>query len=177
MKTYKFFWTTHKWTGIILAVFFMNMSVTGFMLLIKKKVDWIQPPTQKDAAGEVDNFITTQELFEVVFRQGHPDFQSLDDIERVDFRPGKRVFKVRSEHHHSELQVGAVSGEILSDAWRPSDLLENIHDGSFFAGWVHDWLMLIVPVGMVFLVFSGLWMWIEPAVRRRRRRKQRAAAR
>jgi len=175
MKTYKLFWTTHKWTGIILSIFFLSLSATGFMLLIKKKVDWIQPPTQKDAAGEPADFIGTQELFEIVFAQGHPDFRTMEDIDRVDFRPGKRVFKVRSEHHHAELQIGAVTGEVLSESWRPSDLLENIHDGSFYAGWIHEWVMPIVAIGLMFLVFSGLWLWIEPSVRKRRR-KRRAAA-
>ena len=173
---FKFFWTTHKWTGIILALVFACTSVTGFMLLIKKKVDWIQPPTQKDAEGPVEDFISTPEMFRIVLDQNHPDFQSFEDIDRVDFRPGKRVFKVQSVHHHAEIQVGAITGEVLSVATRPSDLLENIHDGSFFADWVHEWIMPIVAVGLLFMVFSGLWLWIEPMVRRSRRKKRRKAA-
>ncbi|MDY7108626.1 MAG: PepSY-associated TM helix domain-containing protein [Planctomycetota bacterium] len=174
MSTFKFFFTVHKWAGIILAVVFSVTAVTGFLLLVKKKVDWIQPPTQKDVAVASEDFITNQQLFEIVFAQDHPDFQSMEDIDRVDFRPGKRVFKVRSEHNHSEMQVGAVSGEVLSSSWRMSDLLEDIHDGSFFADWIHEWFMPAYAVVLLFMVFSGLWMWIEPKVRRARRKKRAA---
>jgi uncharacterized iron-regulated membrane protein len=177
MKTFKFFWTTHKWTGIILAVIFAMTSVTGFMLLIKKKVDWIQPPTQKGAPGELAELLTIEEVFAVVFAQEHPAFASLDDIDRIDFRPGKRVHKVRSNHDQWEIQVDAVSGEVLSVKRRMSDLLENLHDGSFFGDWVHAWVMPVVTCGLLLLVFSGLWLWIEPSVRKRRRKRRQARRR
>ena len=174
---FKFFWTTHKWAGIILAVIFTCTSVTGFMLLIKKKVDWIQPATQKDAEGQIEDFISTQEMFDIVLAQDHPDFRSLDDVDRVDFRPDNRVFKVHSKYHYAEIQVGAVTGEVLDVALRPSDLLEDLHDGSFFAVWVHEWLMPAAAAGLLFMVCSGLWLWIEPMVRRSRRKRRRKAAR
>jgi uncharacterized iron-regulated membrane protein len=172
MKTFKLFWNLHKWIGIAAALIVLCTATTGFLLLIKKKVDWIQPPTMTGAPGEPADFITNQQLFEAVFARNHPDFTSMDDIDRVDFRPAKRVFKVRSEHNYSEIQVCAVTGSILSVDDRPSDLLESIHDGSFFAGWVHDWLMPAFAIALAFLAFSGLWLWIEPVIRRRKRKKR-----
>ncbi len=174
MRLYKFFWDTHKWTGIVLALVFLNVAVTGFFLLIKKRADWIQPPTQKGQAGDVEDFISIQKLIEVVLAHGHEDFRTLEDIDRVDFRPGKRVHKVLSVHHHSELQVDAVTGEILSEDWRVSDLLEDLHDGSFFGDWVHDWFMLLTPVGLVFLVGTGFYLWLDPVMRRRKKKAGRA---
>ncbi|MCK4874108.1 MAG: PepSY domain-containing protein [Phycisphaerales bacterium] len=174
MRIYKFFRTAHKWTGIVLALMFVTTASTGFLLLVKKKMDWIQPPTREDKAGEIADCISTQQLFEVVLAQRHPDFQSLEDIDRVDFRPGKRVFKVRSVHHYSELQVGAVTGEVLNSAKRRSDFLEEIHDGSFLGEWAHGYLMPLTACALVFLTFSGLWLWIEPIIRQRMRLKKRA---
>ena len=100
-------------------------------------------------------------------RQAAPRF-------RVDFRPGKRVHKVRSVHNHAEMQVDAVTGEILNVAWRPSDLLENLHDGSFFSDTAHAWLMPIVAVGLLFLSGSGIYLWLSPIFRKRKRRRRRA---
>lgn len=172
MKTFKYFWRLHKWTGLSLAIVFAVTSVTGFLLLVKKKYDWIQPPTLVGEEGGIESFITNQELFRIVFTLDHPEFQSLDDIDRVDFRPGKRVFKVRSSSFH-EIQVDAVTGEILGEVkYRRSDLLETIHDGSFFADWFHDWVMPVVTCGLLFLVFSGTWLWLEPKYRRHKRRKR-----
>ncbi len=178
MGSFKFFWTVHKWTGLCAAAFFTCTATTGFLLLIKKKVDWIQPPAMIGAQGGVDDFITNQQLFESVFAQDHPDFQSIKDIDRVDFRPNNRIFKVRSEHNWSEIQVDAVTGEILSTRKvRRSDLIEQIHDGSFWADWVHEWVMPVVSFALLFMVFSGLWLWIEPSVRKRRRKKRQTVQR
>ena len=181
MKTFKLFWNTHKWTGLTFSVILAISAVTGFLLLIKKKVDWIQPPTISGGVGtgegnDLKRFITNQKLFEIVFAQDHPEFQSLDDIDRVDFRPGKRVFKVRSSSLH-EMQIDAITGEVLGIAYRRSDFIEQIHDGSFFAKWFHEWIMPVVSCGLLFLTFSGWWLWLEPKYRRRKRkRRQRAAA-
>ena len=95
----------------------------------------------------------------------------MDDIDRVDFRPGKRVFKVRSNSFH-EIQIDAVTGAVLQVAYRRSDWLETIHDGSFFAEWWHDWGMPVVSMGLLFLAFSGLWLWLEPKYRRRQRKRR-----
>jgi hypothetical protein len=135
-------------------------------------VAWIQPPTMTDAAGEPEAFISTTRLLEIVFAQGHPDFRSVADIDRIDFRPKQRVFKVRSRHHLAEIQVGAITGEVLSVSKRPSDLFEQIHDGSFFGDWVHDWLMPLASASLVVLIFSGYWVWLYPIARRRARRRR-----
>ena len=171
MKPFKFFWNTHKWTGICFSLFFLVIAVTGFLLLMKKEFAWIQPPTKVGKKGTEKDFLSMNKLFEIVYAHNHPDFRSLNDIDRVDFRPGKSVYKVRSRHNHSELQVDAVSGEILSQDWRTSDLLEQIHDGSFFAKWIHDFFMPFVSFGLIFLVFSGMWLWLSPIVRKWRKKR------
>lgn len=171
MKTFKFFWTTHKWVGIFMALIVANISITGFLLLFKKDVHWLQPTTIRGAEGGVESFITNQQLFEVLFTSGHADFRTMDDIDRVDFRPGRRVFKVRSNHNWSEMQICAVTGEILSTDIRRSDFIEQLHDGQLIAGWFHGWIMPAVAVFLLFLVFSGLWLWIEPMVKRKKRRE------
>ena len=171
MKLYKLFWDTHKWVGIILSIMFLNLAVTGLLLLVKKKYDWIQPATQQGAEGNVANYITIEELFDVALNAGHEDFQSTEDIDRVDFRPDKRVHKVISVHHNSELQIDAVTGQILSDKVRRSDLLEQIHDGYFFGDWAHDWFMPLVAVGLFFLSASGLYLWLQPTIRKKGKTK------
>lgn len=171
MSSFKLFWNIHKWTGLTLALVFACSAVTGFGLLIKKRVDWIMPPTMTGAAGATDDLITVQEVLAAVFAQDHPDFQDLEDIDRIDFRPGQRVHKVHSEHHHAEMQIDAITGAVLSLGTRRSDFLENIHDGSFYGKWVHTWFMPAVAASLLFMIGTGSWLWIEPKLRRRRRRK------
>jgi uncharacterized iron-regulated membrane protein len=171
---FKFFRDAHKWTGIVLGVVILNIAVSGFLLLIKKDFDWIQPPTQKGADGGVEAFITNQRLFAVVFAQDHPGFRTLADIDRVDFRPGQRVFKVRSVHDHAEIQVDAVTGEVLSVDVRRSDLIESLHDGSYYGDWAHGAMMPVTAAALLLLLGSGLYVWLQPKYRRLRRRNARA---
>ena len=171
MRSFKLFWNVHKWTGVTLALVLATTATTGFLLLLKKRVDWIQPPTRQGAAGTIDDLISMKELFTVVLAQDHPDFRNAQDIERIDLRPGDRTFKVRSHRHYTEIQVCAITGEVLSVAWRPSDLFEAIHDGSYIAGWWHDWIMPVAPVALLVMIGSGLWLWMEPMFRRQRRRR------
>ncbi|MCK4999401.1 MAG: PepSY domain-containing protein [Anaerohalosphaera sp.] len=162
MNSYKLFRVTHKWFGIIFAVVLLNVSVTGILLLEKKNFDWLQPPTQKGQTGNVEDFITQQQLFKAVFEQGHVDFKGIDDIDRVDFRPGKRVHKVQSIHNNSEIQVDAVSGKVLSVSVRRSDLIESLHDGSWFGNWVNAILLPATAIVCIFLTVTGLLLWLIP---------------
>ena len=176
MRFHRFFHKTHKWTGVLLSVFFLNLAVTGFFLLVKKNYAWIQPPTQVGVEGGPEDFISCEKLFQVVLSRKHDDFQRLEDIDRVDFRPGKRVFKVRSRQNYAEMQIDAVSGAVLSVAWRPSDMLETLHDGSFFGVWFHGYAMPLAAATLFFLTVSGLYLWLAPLLRKRRRRVEGPAA-
>lgn len=177
MSLFRFFWTTHKWFGIVLAILVVIVSATGLLLLLKRQSEWIQPDTRTGAAGEVSDFITLQSMFDVVWTREHPAFASIEDIDRVDFRPGDRVFKVRSEHDYMEMQLCAITGNVLNIAPRRSDLIESIHDGSFFARSFRTWGMPVVTIGLIFLTMSGLWIWIAPLVRRRQTRRRRQQSR
>jgi uncharacterized iron-regulated membrane protein len=172
MRTFRFFWETHKWVGISIAAVLVITAGTGFLLLLKKEYAWIQPPTQRGSAGSLEQFISLEEAWKRVEALGHPDFRTPKDLDRFDVRPGKRVYKVRSKHNHSEIQIDAVSGAVLSQDERVSDWLEELHDGSWVGAPFHDFVMPLVALGVLFLVFSGLWLWFEPIVKRRRRRRE-----
>ncbi len=175
LKLFRWFWAAHKWAGLSAALIFAMIGITGFLLLIKKDFDWVQPPTQRGEAGSPAEFLTLDEILTRVYAQGHPELTRLADVDRIDFRPGKHVHKVRSKRGHLEIQVCAVTGEILSVAVRRSDWIESLHDGSFFAGWVHDYVMPVVAITLLFLTISGFWIWLAPILWKRRRRRERAA--
>lgn len=172
MKVFKLFWNIHKWTGIIAAVFVLVICVTGGLLLLKKNFDYLQPPTQRGAEGDVADFLPMQDILAAAIATDHPDFRSIDDIDRVDFRPDKRVHKVRSKHNTAEIQVDAITGEVLSIDVRRSDFIETIHDGSIVGDWFKTWFMPLVALALFCLAATGLWLWIHPIIRRKRRKKR-----
>jgi uncharacterized iron-regulated membrane protein len=175
MKPIRFSWTVHRWTALTVALFFMLISITGLLLLLKKRVEWIQPPTQAGAAGDVSELLPLQEVLKIALDQGHPDFATLDDIDRIDFRLGERVHKIRSAHHHAEMQIDAITGEVLSIDVRNSDLLEDLHDGSWFGELAHNWLWPVLSMALLTLVLTGLWMWASPRIKRSRSRARKRA--
>ena len=167
-KSFKFFWTTHKWVGIIAAVFVLNVSITGFLLLIKKRSAWIQPPTQKgEAPGDVR--VSFDDILKAIQAVDEAEIDTWDDVDRLDVRPDKGVVKVRANNRW-EVQVDLKTGEVLQTMYRRSDLIEQIHDGSFVHDTVHAYVMPAVAFGLVFLTGSGIFLWLEPKWRRRKRR-------
>lgn len=179
MSWYRFFWQAHKWVGLTIAAFLLLIAVTGFLLLLKKEFAWIQPPTREAGPATMRyplDFLPIHEAWVRLQAVDHPAFQGPDDIDRIDVRPDARVFKFRSKHDHAEIQVHAVTGEVLGTGTRTSDWLETLHDGSWLGKPVHDIWMPLVAIGVAFLSLSGVWLWIRPILSRRRRRaKQRAA--
>lgn len=166
----------HRWLGLASLLFLLTSSVTGLGLLLKKRFDLLQPPTQRGVSADVEHFISIERAIESALGSGHPDFASADDIDRIDVRPGKGVFKVRSKRW-SEVQVDATTGAVLSSGGRVSDVLEAIHDGSWFGAWVYDWVMPGYAVGLVVLSGTGLVVWYVPwKLRRQRARASGASA-
>lgn len=168
MKMYKLARKTHKWLGIVLSLILCNISVTGLLLLEKKEYEWIQPSTRTGTEGTINDLINMQQVFKVAFAQGHESFQGLEFIDRVDFRPDERVFKVRSQKNYMEMQIDAVSGAVLSISTRRSDLYESLHDGSFFGIFMHGKLMPTVAMANLTLVVTGLYLWLNPKLKRKK---------
>jgi len=169
MSSFKFFWTAHKWVGITAAIVLINIASTGLLLLVKKNFAWIQPPEQR---GLAENSLTVSfdRILESLRQHPALEISSWEDVDRMDVRPGKGMAKIRASNHW-EAQVDLTTGEVLQTAFRRSDIIESIHDGSFYAGWIHAVVMPAVAICLLFLVVSGLYLWIEPTIRKRRRRR------
>ena len=95
-----------------------------------------------------------------------------DGVRRLDVRPGRGVVKAWLVDRF-EVQVDLGTGRVLQSAYRRSDLIESLHDGSFFGGEVVK-LALFLPVGVVLLLLwaSGPWLWWMPFGVKLRRRRQ-----
>ena len=172
MWGFRWFWNTHKWTGLTLGLVFVLSAVTGVLLLVKKEFSYLQPPTQKGTPGAVSSFLSIDEVTRAALSVGHPRFQSEDDIDRIDVRPAKYVFKVRAKEEDAEIQVCATTGHILSVSVRRSDFLERLHDGSWISNSFKTFAMPLAGLGLLYLVFSGYWIWLQPKLARAKRKRK-----
>ena len=173
MRVFRTIWLLHRWLGITAGLVLMLVSVTGLLLLVKKDYAWIQPPAMTCAPGELEDLQPLPRVFEAVFDLGLPEFRSVDDIARVDFRPEKRLHKVLSKHGNLEVQVCAITLATSAPRERRSDWIESLHDGSFFGDFAHGWVMPLVALLLLFLAGSGYVMWAVPKWRKWRKRRGR----
>jgi hypothetical protein len=158
----------HYWIAAAIALPVAVILASGLLLQLKKQWRWVQPEELigSTATPEI-GLAAILDAVRTVPEHGVVDWS---DVRRIDLRPGRGVAKVWLENGW-EVQVDLGTGAVLQSAYRRSDLIESIHDGSFFGG---DWvkLGLFLPAGMALLVLwgTGLWLfWMPFAVRRRGR--------
>jgi uncharacterized iron-regulated membrane protein len=165
----------HYWVSFAFALPLLIIVLSGLVLQVKKQWSWAQPPEQRGSA-HVPSIDFDRLLGAAV--ESVPGTQEWSDVHRVDIRPSRGVAKVILKNDW-EVQVDVASGEVLQVAYRRSDWLESLHDGSYFGGdWSRFGVFLPTAVALLWLLISGLWMWWVPfgASRRREARKLAAVA-
>ncbi|HET7697591.1 MAG TPA: PepSY domain-containing protein [Vicinamibacterales bacterium] len=160
----------HYWASAIVALPALILLGSGLLLQAKKHWSWVQPAEHRGTGSAPA--LDFHQLLDSVRRHPSHEVTSWADVNRIDVRPGRGVAKVWLQSGH-EVQVDLGTGRVLHSAYRRSDLIESIHDGSFFGG---DWIKLgvFLPTGVVLLLLwgSGLWMWWVTFSGRRRVRAQ-----
>ena len=162
----------HHWGSIAIALPLVIVLGTGVLLLLKKDIDWIQPPTIKGEqiglALEFDQILTIARTVPVA------GINSWNDVDRLDVRPGKGMLKLRAENSW-EIQIDANTGAILQVAYRRSDLIESIHDGSFFGDYAKLWVFLPSALILIGLWVTGVVLFFHPYLAKSRKRKAKVA--
>ena len=161
----------HRVGAILVLLPALVLFSTGVLLQLKKEVAWIQPPTQEGSAPGLE--VTWDEILEALRSVESAGVTSWDDVDRLDVRPGKGMVKVRCANRW-EVQVDSHTGAVLQSSYRRSDLIESLHDGS----WFHDRAKLLIwlPTGLILcgLWITGLYLWVLPYLVRRKRKQSKS---
>ena len=165
MKTQVLLRQIHHW-GSLLIMLQMGLVIgAGLLLILKKEIDWVQPPTVKGSDMEAVPAQSVEALFEAA--KSVPDLKLTDwrTLSRVDFKPDKGVVKFVAVNNW-EAQIDTATGDVLQVRYRRSDIIESLHDGSFFADWVK--LYVFFPSGVILLVLwgTGIYLFFLPHVKR-----------
>jgi uncharacterized iron-regulated membrane protein len=163
-----FFRKTHRWGAILVAVPFLVVLVAGLLLQVKKQVLWVQPATKKGAGKEPT--IAMSEILAALMQDApQAEVKSWDDIERLDVRPKDGIVKVQCKNRY-EVQIDFQTGKVLQVEYRRSDLIESLHDGSWFGDAAKLYVFLPVAVVVLVLWLTGVYLFILPyAVKWRRK--------
>lgn len=156
----------HRWGAIAVAVPFLIVIATGLLLQVKKQVAWVQPTEMKGTPGEPQ--VSLAAVFAAARSRPEAGIQSWTDIDRIDVRPGKGLIKVIGNSRW-EVQIDQGTGEVLKTAYRRSDLMESLHDGSWFHDAAKLWIFLPSGVIVFALWITGIYLFLLPIRSRRAR--------
>lgn len=160
----------HRIGSIVIALPFLIVIVSGLLLQMKKEFTWIQPSTQTGARTVPE--LSFEQILSVTAANAEAEVASWEDIDRLDVRPSEGMLKVQC-NNGIEVQLDASSGAVLQVARRRSDLIESLHDGSFFHDGAKMWIFLPSGLVVLFLWISGVYLWWLPHGMRRRKKKHR----
>lgn len=159
----------HSWAAILTALPLLVVIVTGLLLQLKKQLPWVQPPTMEGSSPTPSLDFAT--VLAAATTSPEAGITTWEDIDRLDVRPGHGIIKVRAKSGW-EVQLDAASGQILHTAFRRSDFIEAMHDGSFFHDHAKLWLFLPSAVLLLVLWITGLYLWLAPRLTRYLRQRR-----
>lgn len=160
----------HYWATVLIALPILVVTCTGILLQVKKQWSWVQPQEQRGTGTptgfDLETVLTAARTVPGLERV------AWDDVSRVDVRPARGAAKAILQNGW-EVQVELGTGRVLQAAYRRSDVIESLHDGSFFAGNITK-LGLFLPcaVGLLMMWVTGIWMFAQPLLIRRARGKR-----
>lgn len=179
MKAQVLFRKIHHWGSVIIAPVLIVMIGAGVVLQLKKEIGWIQPPTNNSRELGDEGALpaaSLAEMFAAAKAVPEAGIDSWAELARVDIKPDKGIVKFVSTSSW-EVQVDTATAQVLQVAYRRSDLIETIHDGSFFADWAKLYVFLPAGVGLLVLWLTGIYLFAlteikKAGTRRKRRRRQ-----
>ena len=154
-----FFRKAHRWGAAISAAPFLLVLVTGCLLQLKKDVAWVQPPTRKGASKEPTAGFDA--ILAAVKAVPEAEVRDWGDVERMDVRPRDGVVKVQCKSRY-EVQVDFQTAKVLQAEYRRSDLIESLHDGSWFHDAAKVYVFLPVALVVVVLWATGAYLFALP---------------
>jgi uncharacterized iron-regulated membrane protein len=163
----------HRWGAIVIAIPFLLVVATGLLLQLKKEIAWVQPPSMRGVGKEPTASFAA--ILEAVRSVPEAEVDGWESIERLDIQPKRGIVKVQTKSRW-EVQVDSQTADVLHVAYRRSDLIESLHDGSWFSEPAKLWVFLPVALVVLGLWFTGVYLFFLPYLVRWSRRQEKPAA-
>lgn len=161
--------STHRWASIVIALPFLVIVITGILLLVKKEFAYIQPSSAKGAGKQPT--IAFSKILSAVQTVTQAEVTSWQDIDRLDVRPSKGIIKVQTKSHW-EVQLDAITGEVLKTNFRRSDIIEQLHDFTYWQDSANLWFTLPISIALVIISIAGIILFFIPYYRRHKNKQR-----
>ena len=158
----------HYWATLFVMVPLLIMTLSGIILMLKKQSSWIQPPTVRGTEKTPTLFFST--MLDSLKTVPDVTVENWGDIKRIDVRPSKGMAKVQLANQ-VEVQLDLATGQILQVATRRSDMIEDIHTGSYFGDFVKYGFFLTASIIFFIQLITGIYLFIRPLYLKQKRKK------
>jgi CubicO group peptidase (beta-lactamase class C family) len=158
----------HRWGAVAVGLPFLLVIVSGLLLQVKKQLPWVQPAEQR--TGVSVPTLGWEGILSAAQALPQAGVTTWADIDRLDVRPSKGIVKVITKSRW-ELQLALDDGRVLQTAYRRSDLIEQLHDGSFFGDPAKLWIFLPSGIVVFALWLTGLYLFVLPIMTKRKRER------
>ncbi len=176
-KLLRVFRAIHRKMGALLFVFFFGISVSGFLLGLKKNsFGVLQSKTQKGIAASFKTWLPMDVLKKkaVLYVNSMVKTEEGLQIKRIDVREAKGVVKFIFSDYYA-VQIDGATGEVLLLERRYSDFIEELHDGSvldtYFKTTGNPIKLIYTTImsgALLLFTITGFWLWLGPKRMRRR---------
>lgn len=168
------FWRKiHRTFGVVLCLFLLAISITGFLLALKREISWMRPSEKEGAKFDSPTeLVHISAVLDAAFAAGLAELKTIKDVDRIDYRPKNNVFKVVSKQGYKEVQVDGTTGKVVNIADRNDTLVESLHDLSWFHELIRKFWLPVVAAGLGVLSLTGFYIYINPVLRRMRFKRQ-----
>jgi len=154
----------HYWIAAVIIAPIGLVIGAGLLLSIKKEWAWVQPPTLLGSAPKQIPSRSAAELLAAATADPRLAGTAWGEFARIDYQPSKGVIKFITKTGW-EAQVDAATAELLQVAYRRSDLIESLHDGSFFSDAVKLWVFFPAGLALLYMWGSGIYLFAYPRLK------------
>jgi len=162
----------HYWGSAIIVIPLIIVLMSGLLLQVKKEFTWIQPKTMKTQYRDLT--LDFKQILAVSKTVEEAKIQSWKDVKLLDVRPGKGITKVRAKNNW-EIQIDNQSAEVLAVNFRRSDIIEAIHDGSWFHEYAKLGLFLPSALILLLMMITGIYLFFKILPNKRKQRQRQRA--
>lgn len=180
VRILRLFRKIHRSTGAMLFIFFFAVSITGLLLGWKKNSGGlILPKTSIGTSTNLSNWLPVDSLEKIAVNTLHDsvDASLSVELDRIDIRHNKGIVKFIFVDDYWEIQLDGATGNVLQILYRKSDLIEDLHDGSYLDYYFKtkgEPIKLIYTsiMGIALFIFTvtGFWLWYGPKQLRNKKR-------
>jgi uncharacterized iron-regulated membrane protein len=161
----------------VLALIMVALSITGGFVAFKNEVEYLQPAGRSGAKGDIAAVIPPARVAEIILALQLPEAPTLKQINRIELRPSKRMYKVRLEQTSAwrsplEIQVDAMTGTILNNGVRGDQLWMDLHSFAVFGEATKLITMVVSGLALLWLSLSGYYLFFYPRWFRARKRQR-----